>query len=74
MIRARRVVLVASLAAAMSGPARAQVGLPDSALTGGAIGGVRVCQPLDSVNALYPAARDTMPFGVATGSGGRARS
>ena len=64
----RRVVLVTSLAAALSSAAaRAQVSVPDSALTGAAIGGVRVCQPLDSVNALYPAAQDTMLFGVGSG-------
>jgi hypothetical protein len=63
----RRVVLVTSFAAALSGAARAQVSVPDSTLTGGAIGGVRVCQPLDSVNVLYPAARDTMLFGVGSG-------
>jgi hypothetical protein len=28
---------------------------------------VLVCQPLDSVNALYPTARDTMPVGVGNG-------
>jgi hypothetical protein len=64
----RRVLLVASFAAALSGAAaRAQVSVPDSTLTGAAIGGVRVCQPLDSVSALYPAARDTMLFGVGSG-------
>ncbi|MGA2383868.1 MAG: hypothetical protein ABSG61_10610 [Gemmatimonadales bacterium] len=64
----RRVVLVTSLAAMLSGAARAQVGPPaDSTLTSIAIGGVRVCQPLDSVNVLYPEARDTMLFGVGSG-------
>jgi len=63
----RRVALVASLAAVLAGPARAQVSVPDTTLTGTAIGGVRICQPLDSVNALYPAVRDTMLFGVGSG-------
>jgi len=63
----RRVVLVTSFAVALSGAARAQVSVPDSTLAAGAIGGVRVCQPLDSVNVLYPAAQDTMLFGVGSG-------
>jgi hypothetical protein len=63
----RRAALLASLAAVLSGPARAQVAVPDSGLTGGAIGGVRICQPLDSLDALYPSARDTMLFGVGSG-------
>ena len=65
---ARRVVLVTWLVAALSGAtARAQVSVPDSTLTGSSIGGVRICQPLDSVNALYPAVQDTMLFGVGSG-------
>ncbi len=36
--------------------------LPDTTITATSIGGVRVCQPLDSVAALYPDAQDTMLF------------
>ena len=59
----RRVLLLAALGAALGGRARAQ---PDPVITGTAIGGVRICQPLDSVSVLYRGAVDTMLFGGAS--------
>ncbi len=59
----RRALLVAALAAASAPGARAQGRiLPDTTITASGLGGVRVCQPLDSVAALYPDAQDTMLF------------
>ena len=61
--RVRRVLLLVALGAALGGRARAQ---PDPVITGTAIGGIHVCQPLDSVTALYREAADTMLFGGAS--------
>ncbi len=62
---ARRVLLLVALGSACWGGGRARA-QADLLITGTAIGGVRVCQPLDSVNALYREAADTMLFGGAS--------
>lgn len=64
-----RVLLVVLYAAFPGGGARAQApAQADSGITGTSIARIRVCQPLDSVSAIYPDARDTMLFGEASGT------
>jgi hypothetical protein len=61
MPRATLVALLVVLAVGAVGtPARAQ---RNHVITPTSIGGIRVCEPLDSVAMTYPEARDTMIFG-----------
>ncbi len=63
----RPVLPAAAFAAILGGASAPALPQRDTSITGGSIGGIRVCQPLDSVNALYPDARDTMLFSVQGG-------
>ena len=64
-----RVMLAVPLAAFLGAAVRARaIAQADFEITGTSIGGVRVCQPLDSVNALYANSQDTTFFGGASGT------
>ncbi len=62
-----RAIPAAACAVIVGGVGALAVPQADTAISSGSIGGVRVCQPLDSVNVLYPAARDTMLFSTQGG-------